>query len=181
MTRYYWPGVRMRGLVIGFIAAAVAATLALIAALALHAVTTVAIRWYLLALGVFAIIALYRVIAGSYPVHGRSAIDSALENEPIVPDRPERLQDLERQVYLAHVDASEFHYRLAPLLRELVSYRLASHRSVPSEGIPAAARTLLGADIYDLLWPGKDKPVDRRGPGIDVRRLQAIVRAVEEL
>lgn len=182
MTQQYsYEDINLRGLMIGLIAASVAATLGLIAALSFHAVTIIAIRWYLLALGAFAIIALYRVIARTYPIRGRSAFDRALESEKITPDRPERLQDLERQVYLAHIDSSEFHYRLVPRLREIASYRLASRRSVALERAPVAARALLGDQVYDLLWPVEDKSIDRRGPGVAVGELQAMLRAIEEL
>lgn len=182
MTRqYHSESINPRQVAIELIAAFVAATLALLAVISFRGVTILVIRWYLLALGAFAILALYRVIAGSSPLRGRSAFDRALEPTTLDTDRPERLQDIERHVYLAHIDSSEFHYRLAPLLREIASYRLASHRSVPAEQVPTAARALLDRHIYDLLWPGEDKPTDRREAGIKVNDVKAILQAVEEL
>ncbi len=182
MTQQYGPeNINVRGLIIGLIAASVAATLALIGVLSFLGMTIIAIRWYLLALGAFAVIALYHVIARTYPRRRRSAFDRALEPVTVEHERPERLQALERQVYLAHIDSSEFYYRLAPLLRDIASYRLTSRRNVPAERVPAAARALLGAQIYELLWTVEDTSIDRRGPGIDMGELQAILQAVEEL
>lgn len=173
----------VRSTAAGLLVASVAATLALTAIVSLRpAAATAALQWYPLALGVFAIVGIYRIIAGAYPTRSRTAFDRAVDRERHVsPERPERLEALEGYVRVAQIDSAGFRMRLLPVLRATASYRLASRRRITVDTQPAAARHALTPDIYDELW-GPDNDVrDRRGPGANLSQLTALLHALEEL
>jgi hypothetical protein len=100
-------------------------------------------------------------------------------------DRPVSLREIEFAVRFATLDVGsyELHYRLRPILRDLAEYRLRRHELVDldSPGRAAAARALLGEDLWEVVRADRPVPADRRGPGISVADAVAFVERLESL
>jgi hypothetical protein len=77
--------------------------------------------------------------------------------------------------------ALELHHRFRRRLRRLAADRLAVEHGVELDTDPEAARSLLGAEAWDLLRPDHEPPEDRFGPGMPIENIRTIVTAVEDL
>ena len=77
--------------------------------------------------------------------------------------------------------ALELHHRFRRRLRRLAADRLAAEHGVDLDTDRDAARSLLGADAWDLLRPDHVSPEDRFGPGMPIEDVTKIVTAVEDL
>ena len=77
--------------------------------------------------------------------------------------------------------ALELHYSFRRRLRRLAADRLAAEHGVDLDADRDAARSLLGAQAWDLLRPDHEPPEDRFGPGMPVEDITKIVTAVEDL
>lgn len=75
--------------------------------------------------------------------------------------------------------ASAFHYRLRPVLREVADERLQAHHGITIDD--PRARELLGPVAHDHLRADRPEPEDRRAPGVDAATLHAILTTVEAL
>jgi hypothetical protein len=89
--------------------------------------------------------------------------------------RPAELIRTERDLTLSTSNAGELHARLLPQLRDVAAARLADRHSDLVQ-----AREILGEEAWELL---RDRPVppDRSAPGLPLRRISALVDAVERL
>ncbi|MDQ2983387.1 MAG: hypothetical protein M3R70_05620 [Actinomycetota bacterium] len=154
-------------------------TVALAAALMVfpgHAV--LALDAYVLALGAIALAALVRRTR-QLEERPASPIDRPL---PALPTGTERLPELdrfERIVALSCDSAFDLHYRLRPLLRELVSARLAGH-GIELDRMPDAARTATGEDLWELVRPDRELG-NRSDPGLPLADTRSLVDAVEAI
>jgi hypothetical protein len=77
--------------------------------------------------------------------------------------------------------ALELHHQFRRRLRRLAADRLAVEHGVDLDKDPEAARSLLGAEAWDLLRPDHEPPEDRFGPGMPIEDVTRIVTAVEDL
>ena len=77
--------------------------------------------------------------------------------------------------------ALELHHPVRRRLRRLAADRLAAEHGVDLDADRDAARSLLGAEAWDLLRPDHEPPEDRFGPGMPVGDITKIVTAVEDL
>jgi hypothetical protein len=77
--------------------------------------------------------------------------------------------------------ALELHHQFRRRLRRLAADRLASEHGVDLDADQDAARSLLGAEAWDLLRPDHQAPEDRFGPGMPIEDVTKIVTAVEDL
>jgi hypothetical protein len=75
--------------------------------------------------------------------------------------------------------ASAFHYRLRPVLRDVADERLQARHGIGIDD--PRARELLGPVAHDHLRADRPEPADRRAPGVDAETLHAILTTVESL
>ncbi len=115
---------------------------------------------------------------------GRFALEEALDSPPPAPpERPRSLRDTELALRLAcsRQGAYDLHYRLRPLLRRLAGHLLRVHRLVDLDRDQAAARELLGEDLWQLVRPDASAPNQRGGRGVAPSRLARWVERLESL
>ena len=135
--------------------------------------------------GVCAGLVLLGVLPALWPKGpGRQALEEALDSpEPVGPERPRSLKDVELAVRLACSRNGEYdvYYRLRPVLRDLAEQRLRSHRLIDLDGGANAARELLGEDLWELVRSDAPPPQERSGRGVSVSRLAQWVERLEAL
>jgi hypothetical protein len=119
-------------------------------------------------------------VATSTP--GPFPFDQALHQPPEVEIPPARGPDrIAFEVGAATHRALELHHSFRRRLRRLAADRLAVEHGVELDADPEAARSLLGAEAWDLLRPDHEPPEDRFGPGMPIEDIRRIVTAVEDL
>jgi hypothetical protein len=106
-----------------------------------------------------------------------SAFDGSFAPTPLVRARPASLARVEREVALATGTAFDVHFRLRPVLRG-VAQGLLLRRGVDLERSPDRARSLLDVEVWELIRPDREPPLDRTAPGLEI---VAIERAVDDL
>lgn len=94
--------------------------------------------------------------------------------------RPADLERLEVLVGATGLSAAETHAMLRPVMREIATAGL-NRRGVRLAADPHAARELLGDELWELVRPGRPRPVDRRAPGVSLPRLAAMTDRLEAL
>lgn len=161
------------------VASVVVVTVGLALALGLHPVSVREIvAAYVLALAAIALLALARLARTEEEwERAASELERALAPRKVVRTRPADLIRTERDLVLATASAGELHVRLLPQLREVASARLAAGGG----GDLAQAHALLGDDAWELLRPDRPAPADRSAPGLPLRRVAALLDAVERL
>ncbi|MGH2889945.1 MAG: hypothetical protein ACRDNJ_09990 [Solirubrobacteraceae bacterium] len=95
--------------------------------------------------------------------------------------RPAQLVALERLVGTAQSSPVHLHARLRPVLAEIVSRRLVARGLALERLGERAGRELLGEQLWELVRPGRPFPVDRYGPGLPARELDALLDVIERL
>ena len=88
---------------------------------------------------------------------------------------------MDREIVLGIADADHAHRRLLPLLRSAAAARLAARHGFELDRRPAAARALLGDEVWELLRPDRPAPVNRHGPGLRKEQIAAVIERVESL
>ncbi len=91
--------------------------------------------------------------------------------------RSVRLARLETSLTYATESAGQYHRTVAPLLRELVTERLRRRHGIDIEHSPAAARAIIGEELWQLFE--RDRPAHHDGPGPQPVQLAQLVAAVE--
>jgi hypothetical protein len=140
-----------------------------------------ALHVYLLVLASLALGFLIRVLRRRYPVAAASPFDLGLrvrERDDVA--LPE-LARLEREVTLSTTTAFDLHFRLRPVLRRISARMLLSRRGIELERQPDAARTFLGEELWELVRPEREPPLDRAAPGLELSSLRTMVDALEAL
>jgi len=94
--------------------------------------------------------------------------------------RPADLERLERGVDLGVARAEDFHVLLRPALRGLAATLLAA-RGLDLDRDSERVRELLGEESWDLLRPGRERPVDPFERGVEPARLRRLVEDLERL
>jgi len=141
-----------------------------------------ALDLYVLVLGGLAMLAVSRVARQAREaVAEPSRFDEALLPEQRPAERPADLVRLEREVALGTARAFDLHYKLRPVLREIAEHRLRSVRGFPGEGVPEAARNLLGTAGWELLRDDRPPPEQRMAPGMPAPVLRDLVDRLEKM
>jgi hypothetical protein len=136
---------------------------------------------YVLVLGSLAVLGAVLATREAFPADGGSALAAALEREPRRPIRPHELERLERELTLANSTAFDVHYRLRPPLREIAEQRLADHRGLRLDAGGTEVEDALGTELWELVRPDREPPLERYARGLDVARLRLIVERLEGL
>ena len=132
--------------------------------------------WMLVVLTI-GLIALVAGIREDVPPGG-DGFDAALRRTPTGVARPPSLARVERELSMGAETASDAHYRLRPLFREVAAGVLLTRHGVDLGRAPARAKALVGEDLWALIRPGIPAPDERGGPGIPTA---AVTRAVDDL
>jgi hypothetical protein len=98
-----------------------------------------------------------------------SELERALAPRKDVRTRPPELVRMERDLTLSVANAAEFHARVRPLLLDIAAARVKHPRET------------LDGDTWEVLRPDRPPPTDRTAPGPPLRRIAALVDAVERL
>jgi hypothetical protein len=69
---------------------------------------------------------------------------------------------------------------LRPLLREIAAVGL-NRRGIRMARNPAAARELLGDELWEIVRPGRPTPADPRAPGVTLEELAQMTDRLEQL
>lgn len=145
------------------------------------AVCTAVLGWAGL-LGALSVVAVVAGTAALSRVPAAPPPRSAPRPGPPVENAPFRSY---RQVAeaMSWAEVSPRHYDLGtrPVLARLLAARLADHHGIDLAADPAAARALVGEEVWH--WLDTDREVDRRGqpPGLDQPTLSRIVDRLEQL
>jgi hypothetical protein len=132
---------------------------------------------FVLVLGAFGLFVLLSAVGSFGPAEGESQIEEALAPEEPEPVKIHELERLEREVGLAGNRDFDLHYRLRPVLAEIVTARL-ERRGLRLEAENERARELLGDELWSFVAADREPPDDRGAPGPGI---EAIERAVERL
>ena len=139
-----------------------------------------AVQAYVLFLGGLAVLWLLTAAAAANPRYA-STFDEARRPRSGRVDRLPELEKVEREVALSLGSAFDVHYRLRPLLRELAADRLAVRRGIDLDRDAEPARAALGDELWEVVRPDREPPVDRYGPGLPLDELRDAVAALERL
>ncbi len=130
------------------------ATIALVATLAVFDTSRgVIVNAWLLAIGGLAVWTLWRALDMALATSTASAFDSARDRPP---DPPTRLRDviaMEGAILDAEWSWGGVEFRLRPILRRIAEARLTERHQVDLETDPAAARRILGEELWALIGP----------------------------
>jgi hypothetical protein len=153
------------------------ATLALLVALGVGPVSRDRIlAAYVLALATIALAALTRILRGASELPPPSELEHALRPRIDHPMRPPELVRIEREIRLGMSSEWYLQKRLAPILRDA-----AAARGVDFERRPAAARELLGDEVWELIRPGRPEPDHQARSALGFPQLRAAVERLERL
>ena len=160
----------------------VAATVALVALLALKPLSTsraLAI-WVVIVTGM-ALLGLVRHSRRQAGGRSTSRFEAALRPRTRAATEPVELLRMQRELELGIAGAGYAHNRLLPLLRGVASSRLTSRHGIELERRPDAARAVLGDEAWQWLRPDRPEPVDRFDPGIPRDQVERLIATVESL
>jgi hypothetical protein len=165
--------------VVGAVVAALAATIAVIVAVTLTgAPVEVSLYAYVLLLGAVGLLVLVRRTKEALPP--ARILGDRLGTQTPAEDRVPQLEALERSLASGSHNAFELHYRLRPIVREIVRARLARYHGIDLDRQPERARALAGARAWELTRPDREPPGDRFASGWPVKELQALVDELEQ-
>jgi hypothetical protein len=160
----------------------VASVILLTTAIAVPRYAQASAQIFVIVLGALVIRLLVQAVRVATSTPGPFPFDQALRQPP-EPEIP-RAREPDRiafEVGAATHRALELHHSFRRRLRRLAADRLAAEHGVDLDADQDAARSLLGAEAWDLLRPDHEPPEDRFGPGMPIEDVTKIVTAVEEL
>jgi len=135
-------------------ALAVLATIALAVGLVvLEGSRSLAINAWLLAIGGIPIWTCWRALAGALPPAAASAFDSVRARPVEPPSTLPGVITVEGAILDAEWNPSGAEFRLRPILRRIAAARLIENHQVDLETEPAAARRILGDELWALVGP----------------------------
>jgi hypothetical protein len=133
---------------------------------------------YVLALTAIALVMLTRMARTEEEwERATSELERALAPRRMTQGRPAELIRTERDLTLSIANAGELHARVLPQLRDVAAARLSDRHDVDL----AHAKELLGEEAWDSLRPDRQVPDDRTAHGLPLRRIAALVDAIERL
>ena len=141
---------------------------------------TLGFRAYGLLLGILAL----RAILGFSLEAGEPPVDSpfAAPRRHLLRRRRPRVAtrtSVDHLVASGTTQASGFHFRLRPVLRDIADQRLLARHGIGIDDL--GAEGLLGPAAYALLRADRPPPHDRRSPGIDPATLDDVLTTLERL
>ena len=143
--------------------------------------TELALHVYLLVLATLALGWLVSVLRRAHPLAAGSPFDLGLRERGRAAHSVPELAKLEREVTLATTTAFDVHFRLRPVLRRVAERTLQTRRGIELDRDPGASSRLLGAELWELVRPEREPPLDRAGPGLELAALGRMVDALEAL
>jgi hypothetical protein len=156
----------------------VVTTIGLIVVLGLHPVSTPRIAaGYALALAGIGLDAAMRILGAESWRDRGSQFEHVLSRKEPDPTRPSDIVRIEREITLGTTSAGHLETRLLPLLSDAASARL----GIDFDLHPERARAALGDETWELLRPDRPEPINRSAPGLPIRRVRALVDALERL
>jgi uncharacterized protein (DUF58 family) len=94
----------------------------------------------------------------------------------------EQLQTVERHLSLSIASDHEVHFRLRPMVREMVSVRLSRRYGIDLDREPERAEALIGAGrVWALIRPDVEAPAGRISRGWPRREMEQLVDELERL
>jgi hypothetical protein len=108
-----------------------------------------------------------------------SALDVALARRT-PRAKVDSLDRAESLVVIALSNAGDVHWRLRPVLRDVAAAGVQG-RGVDLDGDPAAARALLGDEVWELVRADRPRPSDTFAPGLSPAALDRVVAVLEDL
>jgi hypothetical protein len=157
----------------------VVATIGLAIALGLRPISVREIlAAYVLALTAIALLVLTRMARTEEEwERATSELERALAPRKTARARPAELVRTERDLTLSSTNAGDLHTRLLPQLREVAAARLAARHDADLAG----ARDVVGDEAWEYLRADRPAPDDRTAHGLPLRRIAALVDAIERL
>jgi hypothetical protein len=132
---------------------------------------------------VLAAIAVSSIVGSFRTFEPKVWMRSPFERDSEKPEQPQPIAELDRidrLVVLGAANEFDLHYRLRPLLRQIVAERLYDLHGVELDRDPERARPLLGDELWEVVRP--DRKVGRRlGPGLPAAELAGHVERLEQL
>lgn len=166
-----------RTLTLSAVAVAVATVALILVGLTVPFHLAAAVRWYCVALGSIASVALLRLTFTRFPVMWQTEPwPAALSARPLR-EEPSRPRLIRRAVARAAWDPVGSRSQLSPILRGIAAQRLATYRRIALDQQPGAARAVLGDRTWALLT--FDASTD--APGDAASELSGLHTAVEVL
>ncbi|MBA2568974.1 MAG: hypothetical protein H0V11_06475 [Actinobacteria bacterium] len=135
---------------------------------------------YALTLGGLAVLCAVTWLRRALPPAGDSALQRALERPRPARGQLPELARLERELYIGAAQSFDLHYRVRPLLREIALARLAEGGLRLDSG-GDAVRESLGDELWELVRPDREPPLDRHGGGIGFGGIERVVARLEGL
>lgn len=167
---------RLRG---AWLPAAVITLLAGLAVVLTPVPWALAVRAWMVALGMVIATVLIGTVLASHP---RLVVPAVRLRRPaaVTVGRPPGLEEIERAIDFGSWNRSDLQHRLRPILVEVAEHRLGSRRGIDLQRQPEGARAVLGEDLWSLL--SADGPeASGRGPGVPVRVLRSAIEALEAI
>jgi hypothetical protein len=130
----------------------------------------------LLVVGGLALVAVVRAVRVALP----PAPMTTSRRPTDAPARPAELERLERQALFAGTSGLDAH-RLRVTLREVAAHRLATNHAVDLAADPAAAKLILGPELWAAVGPSPNGPADRDGPRLDPTELGRLLDTLERM
>ena len=159
-----------------------ASVVLLTAALSVPRYASASAQIFVIIVGALVIRLLVQAVQVATSAPGPFPFDQALHQPPEREIPPAREPDrIAFEVGAATHRALELHHAFRRRLRRLAADRLAAEHGVDLDADRDAARSLLGAEAWDLLRPDHESPEDRFGPGMPIEDVTKIVSAVEDL
>jgi len=135
---------------------------------------------YLLGLGGMALLAVAAWLREVVPGEQQSKLEAALDPHPSPLPRIAELDRLERTLYMASARSFDLHYRLRPVIREIVAGRL-ERRGLSLDSGSASVRDLVGDDLWELVDPDRTAPENRQSPGPGLVDIEQQIERLERL
>ena len=135
---------------------------------------------YVLGLGAMALLAIAAWFREVVPREQRSILEAALDPHPPPPPRIADLDRLERTLYMAPPRSFDLHYRLRPVIREIVAGRL-ERRGLSLDSGSSSVRELVGDELWELVDPDRVAPEDRQSPGPGLVEIEQQIERLERL
>jgi hypothetical protein len=133
-----------------------------------------------LVLGLMALLSMAEVLRKVAPPEGESRLATALEPKAREVAQIPELARLERELKMGAGREFDLHYRVRPVVREIVS-ALLEQRGARLDPGSDAVRELLGEELWELVSPERKPPPDRLAPGPGLAALRRTVERLERL
>ncbi|TMF88231.1 MAG: hypothetical protein E6I08_08085 [Chloroflexi bacterium] len=145
--------------------------------------TDLVLHLYVVTLGVCGVVGLADRAFRRLRVDDGPSLIARIRRRPprLHPERVRSLEELEHAVDFAVTTSFDVHYRLRPHLARIAAHRLAARRGISLEDQPRLARQALGEELWAVVDPDREPPLERNAPGMPLARLRRLVAALEQV